>query len=190
MKKIYYVGYYDTQDSTEKREYYLSATNLMDYLAESIDSSKYILEYVSMSGSVDKKMAKGSKHLVEDARYLKKFFSLGRGNSLFTRLDVHFLRLQMFLYLLFNVKRDDIVIVYHSLNYVKLLRDLKRVKKFNLISQICEIYRDVSNNIPKKLADHELDLVEVSDAFVFSNKHLQKLCNTDNKPSALLLERL
>ena len=186
MRKIYYVGYYDTNESKQNREYYLSATNLMDYLADSIDVDNYKIEYVSMSGTKSKKIMWGGKKTLSHNRTLKKFLSLGRGNSLFARADIHFLRLQMFLYLLFHVRKRDIVVVYHSLNYTEMLRDLRRIKRFNLVLQMCEIYQDVSGNIAEKHKKHEFDLVEVADAFICSNKHLSEVFNKEGKPSALL----
>lgn len=186
MRKIYYVGYYDTNESKQNREYYLSATNLMDYLADSIDVDKYKIEYVSMSGTKSKKIMWGGKKTLSHNRTLKKFLSLGKGNSLFARADIHFLRLQMFLYLLFHVHKRDIVLVYHSLNYTEMLRDLRRIKRFNLVLQVCEIYQDVSGSIAEKQKKHEFDLVGVADAFICSNKHLSEVCNKEGKPSVLL----
>ena len=186
MKKIFYVGYYDTKESQQNREYYLAATNLMDYLADSVDREKYSVEFVSMSGTLGKKPVFGGRVKLGEGKTLKKFFSLGKGNSFFARLDVHFLRLQMFMYLLLSVRKEDVVLVYHSLNYVKMLRDLKKVKKYKLILQMCEIYQDVTSDLPEKLKAHEFDLVDVAQGYVCSNKHLNERCNKSNRPSALL----
>ena len=81
MSKIYYVGYYDTVDSNQNREYFSSATNFMNYIAECCSNTNPV-EIVSMSHTKNKKSAKGKKIKIKEGLFLKCFYSLGRKNSL------------------------------------------------------------------------------------------------------------
>lgn len=131
MRKVYYVGYYDTVDSKQSREYFLSATNFMDYIADTMCSEGFEVEIVSMSDSTATHPEKGGYRKIGENKYLKFFFSFGKKNQFLRRFDIHFLRFQMFLYLLFHIKGDSIVLVYHSLNYARVLTWLKKFVTIN-----------------------------------------------------------
>ena len=178
MNKVYYVGYYDTPDSKQQRVWFPSATNFMDYISDKICANGYDVEIVSMSDSKAQKIEHGLHRQLGNKKYLKLFLSFGKKNNLLRRLDIHFLRFQMFIYLFTHVKKNDVVIVYHSLNYVRVLTWLKKIKHYKCISHFCEVYSEVSNDLPKKLIDHEFDLINMSDAYIFSNYYLQQTYNT------------
>lgn len=186
MKKVYYVGYFDTPDSNQNREYFVSATNFMSYVADTIRLGGFEVEIVSMSDSKAMHLEKGQYRKRIDNVYLKTFFSWGKKRRWVGRVDIHLLRLQMFFYLLFNVRREDIVIVYHSLNYVRILTLLKKVKRCKIVSQLCEVYGDVGENLPEKLLRHEFDLVNNSDAYMFSNRYLEQTYNKNHLPNIVV----
>lgn len=186
LGKVYYVGYYDTIDSKQEREYYLSATNFMDYISKKLSKIRGDVELVSMSPTKGKKVVFGKKKSIGDRVRLKCFTSLGRLNSFFARLDMHLLRLQLFLYLFFHVRKDDTVVVYHSMNYARTLIKLRKCKKFKFILQVAEIYQDVGNCFSEKQKQEEYTLFQLPDGYIFSNDYLNKKLNIRRCPYSII----
>ena len=186
MGKVYYISYYDTLDSRQDREYFLSATNFMNYIIDKINSTNRDVEIVSMSPTKGTKIARQKKQVLNSRTRLKCFFSLGRRNSFLSRLDMHLLRLQMFFYLLFHVKKDDIVLAYHSINYANVLLALRKLKKFNFILQVAEIYQDVGDCFTKKQKKQEYDVFRACDGYIFSNNYLNEKLNVNNYPYVVI----
>ena len=57
---------------------------------------------------------------------------------------------QFFFWCLFNIKKGEQIIVYHSLGYDSLFLRLKKIKSVKIIGDIEEIYQDVSKQDKKK----------------------------------------
>lgn len=51
---------------------------------------------------------------------------------------------------MFHVSKNENVVVYHSLAYMNIVNIIHKIKKFNLILEVEEIYSDVIGDSKKK----------------------------------------
>ncbi len=184
MSTIKYISYYDCAlNKAENRNYVLAATNKMDYICSAVKTVGYDVQIVSASGTKGKKPVKGKVYDKEGIS-VKLFSSIGRGNKIKNIIDIIFLEIQLFFYLLFNIKNDETVIVYHSLGYMKVISLLKSLKRFKLILEVEEIYSDVIGN--KKMKAKELKFFNKADSYIFPTELLNDKVNVNNKPFAII----
>lgn len=181
---IYYIGYYSPQDNQQTRKIILSAVNKMDYIINTINSLGDSQTIVSCSETKEKRGYMGEEIQLKDNINLKTFRTFGRKNA-FTKLaDMVFIKLQMFFYLLKRLKKDDIMLVYHSPYYCNTVKFLRKIKKCRLILEMEELYSDVSGD--KKLRGKELSVCRSADAFIFPTELLNAAVNCKGKPFSVI----
>ncbi len=180
-----YIAFYDClQNKEENRNYVLAATNKIDYICHALNSVGESVELVSASATKGKTNCKEKKIEMKYGNTLKLFYSLGRGNKGKNVLGRFFIKVCMFFYLLIKLKKDEPVIVYHSLAYMRLISLLKKIKKFSLILEVEEIYADVLGSSKKK--KDEMKFFEKADAYIFPTILLDELINKERKPYVLI----
>lgn len=184
MKKIFYMAYYNSTNSSEKRNAVLSSVNKMNYICEALENNGYNTEIVSASGATEKKFCKSKKVKLTDKTTLKLFSSLPRLNRIVSAIDRVILKTKLFLYMIKNTNKDSIVMVYHSLGYMSLVKRLKKLKGFKLIIEAEEIYGDVIGD--EKTSQKEYDFFKIADAFIFPTELLSEKVNTEKKPEVII----
>lgn len=145
-KRIKYIGYFDFQDSDVSRNYVVSATNKMEYIVSALNEIGYDVELVSASGSAEPEFRfHGAETKIRNPRFKVHFFaSFGGRNKLLRIVRNLWHSLALLCYLLFRTRRNEPVIVYHSLGYYNIILLAKRIRKFRLLLEVEEIYQDVS----------------------------------------------
>ena len=83
-------------------------------------------------------------------------------------------------YLKQNVKKDDIVVVYHSLANMKLVKYIKKNITDKIVYEVEEIYGDVIND--EKTKTKELKAFKNASSYIFSNDYLNSIINTKQLP--------
>lgn len=184
MKKIFYMAYYNSTNSSERRNAVLSSVNKMNYICEALENNGYNTEIVSASGAVEKKFCKSKKVKLTDKTTLKLFSSLPRLNRVVSVIDRVILKTKLFLYMIKNTNKDSIVMVYHSLGYMSLVKRLKKLKGFKLIIEAEEIYGDVIGD--EKTSQKEYEFFKIADGFIFPTELLSEKVNTEKKPEAII----
>ena len=184
MKKIFYISYYSSPSDSEKRDAVLSAVNKMDYICESLEKNGCEVEIISASPTLGKKLGKARIKKITDRTTLKLFFSLPNVNKIVSLANRVCMKTQMLFYMLKNTKRDSMVIVYHSLGYMSLVKMLKKIKGFKLIIEAEEIYGDVIGN--PKTVKKEYSFFKIADSFIFPTELLSERVNTQKKPEAII----
>ncbi|WP_232067443.1 glycosyltransferase family protein, partial [Flavobacterium bizetiae] len=81
----------------------------------------------------------------------------------------------------FRVKRNDVVLVYHSYLLNKVVNFCRFFANFKLIYEVEEIYQAAWQNSNKKIK-HEIEALQNADAFIFVNDVMNQKCNHHNKP--------
>ena len=184
MKKIFYMSYYNSTNSSERRNAVLSSVNKMNYICEALENNGYNTEIVSASGTTEKKFCKSKKVKLTDKTTLKLFSSLPRLNRIVSVIDRVILKTKLFLYMIKNTNKDSIVMVYHSLGYMSLVKRLKKLKGFKLIIEAEEIYGDVIGD--EKTSQKEYEFFKIADAFIFPTELLSEKVNTEKKPEVII----
>jgi glycosyltransferase involved in cell wall biosynthesis len=183
MKKIIYIGYYNSLNNNQNRNVVLSAINKMNYIMEILDK-KFQVDILSFSESIGKedyplteeKLLNNSKLILLPTKKLGNIFQ-----RIFRKILI---RYSLVKYILKNTKKDTEVIVYHSLGYMNTIKFLKKIKKFNLTLEIEEIYADVIKNI--KIRKKEINFFKNADKYIFSTELLNKEVNKENKPYVIM----
>lgn len=181
---IKYIAFYDTNDSKVKRNYPLSAANKLSYIFKSLSQKGVSVNVISCSNTAESKGCKRETRKIYDNITLTTLHGFRRGNKLINKFSTLFFYVQFMFYLFFHLHKKDTVIVYHSLFYYKLIRFLKRLKRFKLILEIEEIYYDV--NVNKKKKKTELSFFQYADAYIFPTQLLDAKINIDHKPSVIV----
>lgn len=184
MKKIFYMAYYNSTNSSERRNAVLSSVNKMNYICEALENNGYNTEIVSASGAVEKKFCKSKKVKLTDKTTLKLFSSLPSLNRIVSVIDRVILKTKLFLYMIKNTNKDSTVMVYHSLGYMSLVKRLKKLKGFKLIIEAEEIYGDVIGD--EKTSQKEYEFFKIADGFIFPTELLSEKVNTEKKPEAII----
>ena len=181
---VYYLGFYNNQlISKENREFYPAADTKIDYVRTVISGLTKQVHMISASKTKNRKFAAGSLTQLNNNTDLKTFNSLGKGNKIKRIIDRIYLKLQLLLYLLSELNSDDVLVVYHSLSYMKIVSIAKKIKKFKLIEEVEEIYADVTGN--GKTKSKEIKFFSLADGYIFSTQLLNNEINSLNKPYAV-----
>ena len=181
MKKVVkYICYYDIKkEGRRKRGYPLSSAPVIESKAKAMAAAGFKVDIISMSSVAEDLYCLGKKEeIFPDIRLITFLSVMHRG--IFSKIaDYVLLRLQLLYCIIFKIKKDDIVLVYHSLGYMKLIKFLKGLKRFRLILEIQELYGDVLNN--KNIRKKEMRYAGSADAYIFPTKILEQIVNKNRK---------
>lgn len=185
MKSIKYIGYYDSYlNKEENRNFVLSAKNKMDYICEAIEQTGFKIDIISVSNTRNNIYYKKKEIKINQDIKLFLFSTIPGNNFLFKILRILNTKLQLIIFFLKHIKKDDQVIVYHSLGYYKLIALLKKIIGFKMILEVEEIYSDVTGN--KKTRVKELAFFKLADAYIFPTELLDHYVNTEHKPAVIV----
>ncbi len=185
-KRIKYICYYDLPDARVNRSYVLAATNKLNYIWDVLNRAGYGVDVVSASCCKETylRYCKGELRQLGNENTLRLFPSLG-GPKILRVLGRYYLWVCFSLWFLFNVKRGEKIIVYHSLGYCKLLTRLRRLTGCQFIGEIEEIYQDVSQQKPST-CKAEYAFIECCSCYIFPTHLLNEKLNPEGKPSVLV----
>lgn len=185
MKKIRIVTCYDSyQNKAENRYKALASCNKLNSIIRVLQSLGYSIEIISMSWTLGQRDVKGKKYYDENGVEIKLFYSFGRSCLIKRLLNFIAMRVQLFFYMLKNITSQDVVIVYHSMVYLSVVKLIKQIKKFPMILEMEEIYADVTGH--SKWRKKELQLADMADAYIFPTQLLNESTNKKSKPSVVI----
>lgn len=179
--RIFYLGFYNNDAiKDENRVSFPAADTKMDYVRTVLAKLAKHVHIISASGTQNSKCVFGRTTVLDEQTDLKTFTSLGSGWSVKRFVGRCYLKLQLLWHMISNIKSTDIIVVYHSLSYMNLVRFAKKVKHFQLIEEVEEIYSDVTGNT--KTLSSENNYFKIADAYIFSTQLLNEKINLFNKP--------
>lgn len=146
MKKILYVGYYDKlRTGKQIRNYSLAAAKKMDFIAEIIHSLGFQVEIVSPAHiKIKSHPCTGEiKEQIEPGINLALTPSWGAKHKPARVARVLYSKLWLFWYLLKNARRGDSVVVYHNYNLALPVIFAQKIKGFQIVLEVEEIYSKV-----------------------------------------------
>ncbi|KQL33595.1 glycosyltransferase [Psychrobacillus sp. FJAT-21963] len=185
-KKIKYIGYYDTNaNSREQRGYSIAATNKMNYICNVLNKNGFKVLIVSPSKTTSNNFYRGKKIKINNDTDLKLFPTFPRGNKLQKLLSHIIGDLMLFWYLITKIRKDETILVYHSLGLRNIVRISKRIKGFKVILEVEEIYQDVVS-CSKITKWNEYKTIESADKYIFSTELLNEKVNSTNKTFSIL----
>lgn len=185
MDKIKYIAYYDSiENKNENRNYVLAATNKIDYIISALNNAGYEVEIVSASGTKNKHGYKGKTIDLDKRNHLKLFRTFRYGNKINRIISILSMKVFLLLYIITHTKKNESIIVYHSLGYASLLCLARKLKRFKLILEVEEIYADVNGR--EKDRKKEYRIFELADAFIFPTELLNDKLNNKGRPYTII----
>lgn len=183
-KRIKYFSYRGCELSEKLRKNSPAADSKIDYIIEVLNRCGYSVEHISRASSSINKFIPvyTEKKGVNTFRY---FASFGKTNSLFRIFNRWFMNLQFFIWCLINIKKNETIIVYHSLGYASTFIKLKKIKNLHIIGEIEEIYQDVHKQT-KSRSKSEYEFIRKCDSYLFPTSLLNNMLNKENKPSIII----
>lgn len=167
--KIFYLGSYDTLDSKYRRRYAISAVNKMNYIISALNQAGYSVEIISPSYIINDKLSfdKGYKKNINENTVLNISPSFTSNFSPIKYLGIAFTLFCVFLKLL-KINSKQSLIVYHGLWYSKPVLWAKKIKGFELIVEVEEIYTYAFNRDVKGLKN-EINFIKSADKHILVN---------------------
>ena len=142
-KRIKYFTYRGSDEEGKCRNNSPAADTKVDYIVSVLNRLGYGVDVISRAPSAEKHYISSSFKTVNENQY-RYFASFGLGNVILRLLNRWFMDLHFFLWCLLNIKKNEQIIVYHSLGYDSIFNILRKIKTFTIIGEIEEIYQDVS----------------------------------------------
>ena len=184
MKNIFYVSYYAEPENPEKRVVALSAKNKMDYICDALIRLGYFVQIISASVTWDnKKGFKGKTVHLKKGLLLRTVTTVPWGNMLQKATSLLLSQIGL-IRQLSRVKKNEKVIVYHSLGYMGIIDLIHRIKQFHLMLEVEEVYSDVIGNA--RLREKEIRFLQSADSYIFPTGLLDALLNTNRKPAVII----
>lgn len=174
--KIYYLIHFDNKTN---RNVTPSAITKGKYVASALASCSSEVEIVSLAyptkDSQDEVYYQVSENVI--CHLFKGKYS---NNRIIRYLNHKLYDKKIRKYLKQNVKKDDIVVVYHSLANMKLVKYIKKNITDKIVYEVEEIYGDVIND--EKAKTKELKTFKNASSYIFSNDYLNSIINTKQLP--------
>lgn len=174
--KIYYLIHFDNK---KNRNVTPSAITKGKYVASALASCSSEVEIVSLAyptkDSQDEVYYQVSENVI--CHLFKGKYS---NNRIIRYLNHKLYDKKIRKYLKQNVKKDDIVVVYHSLANMKLVKYIKKNITDKIVYEVEEIYGDVINDEKAKIK--ELKTFKNASSYIFSNDYLNSIINTKQLP--------
>jgi len=179
---IHYIGYY-TNHKNERNLYSSPACcSKMEYIVSVLKEEGYSIDVFSTSWT-QKKTGHYKRKTVEIDETEKQIYisTFGASNVIQQILQRAWASVQLLWYLLFCVKKDEIVLVYHSVSYCIPLAITRWLKRFKFVLEVEELYYKVFNQQGRQ-KKCELQMIKGADAYLFSNDILAKNAEVEHKP--------
>ncbi len=181
MDRIKYFCYYDFQDVKKPREGVQAASSKIDYIIDAINRCDIKVDIISKSGISSKgfNLDFGGIHY-KGINTLRHFFSFGCNGNVLRVLSRWLQNVHFFLWTLFNVKRHEEIIVYHSLGYCRLMCWIVRLKSCVIIGEIEEFYQDV-HTYSSSLCRAEKQFINTCEKYMFPTAIMNTKFNLNHK---------
>ncbi len=181
-KRIKYFTYYGDSDRKAIRENSPAADRKTDYIIDALNRCGYSVDIISHSSVTTPGFYFKGRTKKERFNTFRFFGCFGKSKiKVLEVLGWCFLDAKFFLWCLFHLKKEEQIIVYHSLGYDSAFIKLARLKKLRIIGEIEEIYQDVHQPGATR-AKNEYQFIEICDKYLFPNAILNERLNNNNRP--------
>lgn len=182
--KVHYISFYLDEKEIFGRRLEVAAQNKIKYILKVLRETEYHINLISTSFNEVNNKYSGEKTILVNFRETHKYLStISTKYKITSKLKLIYMELQLFKYLLFNVNRKDVVIVYHSLSYINIIRIFKKIKKFSFILELNDFYSlHFTDNLKSKYIDSkEKKFFNLADGYILASPFMSEFIN-NRKP--------
>lgn len=179
LGKVYYVGYYVDEFLAKEYNHFPSALPKMNYIINAVKKSGHNIEVVSLCTAKANRVRFRKVKIDNNEEHL--FFSSVAG---FRKIRQLMLQLNVFFYLIFHLRANDKVIIYHSLSYKIWLKVFLTFFRSKCIVEVEELYSYVNKGWENRRR-REIDLINSFDYHICVNERIASTV-TNGKNKAIL----
>ena len=178
--KVHYLNFYADTEAADSLTCFPSAFPKIEYVCDSLIEAGF--DVINISACQYKN---GGKTILPKKLKRNLYCRYLRNSMVLQKIDRHlpilYSWLQIFLYILFQVKRDDSLLVYHSMFYLDVIQLALKVKRIRLIYEVEELFYSLS---PKNahFKEKELSALKKADAYLLVNDLLKDKISIKDKP--------
>ena len=152
----------------------------MDYVISVISRLNFNLVIFALGCSTVFPLSFKSEFVTEK-NFKTKYIFISSFNFLFEFVSRIWLYLQVVNLILFTVRKEDIVLVYHSLHLSRIINFLKAFRKFTLIYEVEEIYSAVLEK-SEGVINKEISSIMNANGYILVNDLMADKMKITNKP--------
>lgn len=183
-KRLKYIVSYDClENAKENRVNILASSNKIDYIVKKVNEAGFSVDLISTSQTLNKQFYNG-KIIKKGENTLRLFPTMPRGGVVFRIINVVVMRSALIFYLIRNVKKNEVIMIYHSIGNMWMINFLKKLKQARIIEEVEEIYGDIYGK--QGLARKERKLLRNVDAYIYPTILLNQEVNYYAKPYVII----
>jgi hypothetical protein len=184
MKKIIFSSEYDVSQQS-KRNVVVSSHTMTNYFLNMLNNIGYSVTVVSSTKNIGTGSFLKQESIKIGENELIQSSAIGGNGIVANVLKTLNVNVWLFLYLMKNTKRGEIVLAYHGIGKIPALLLSKVLKKFVLCMYVGEIYHNIKKHSKFSIVMESL-ILKNSDRYIFSSPSLESIINADHKPSMVL----
>lgn len=182
---VKFLAFYDLDEfKNENRNNPLSSRYVCDYIISKLLNNGYNVEVISPAETKSKKGYFKSRSNISNGVKVTLGPTLGSENKYIRIISVFLTRIWFVLYMLKNIKEDDVIIAWHQIPLMEpviIFRKLTR-KRNLFVLNVGEIYQKV---VPEKITDsrkkREIEFISNADRYILSTFGIKNYANIEDK---------
>ncbi|WP_321516518.1 hypothetical protein [Marinifilum fragile] len=181
MAKIYYIGQYAELSNERNLMIFPSAITKMNYIIGALERAGMSVHIFSPAVTTNNFFCYYPRKTkqINNSRTVTFVTNFGGPTIIFKFLSRLYSGIQLFLFLLFTLKRKDKVLVYHSLVYKWPINIARRLKNINLYFEVEELYHAAWKSHKNKIND-EIRYLSNAKGYVLVNDLIAEKCGFRN----------
>jgi hypothetical protein len=181
---VHYFCFGIDDNTKDKLTYFPSSFPKIRYVSETIKKLGYKVNIVSSCSIKKKGIFLGRSFAIDDLEVHRYFTSFKTAIGLINKISILFTFAQLIHYCLFCVKKNEPILIYHSLYYLRPLKIVHKLKKCKFILEVEEIYSCFSNKT-KRYYQSEIAFINTASAYLLVNDLIDEKINRKNKPAII-----
>ena len=162
--KVYYIGYYIEEKYSKILYSNVPGRLKMQYVNDRLTQVGYDVEIISLNH-------RENKGKVKSTDKIKYYFSLPFKNKYVKRINMFLMQIQLLFTFLFRIKKEDVIVLYHSYTFTHFFNKLRKIKKVPIIIEVEEVY-GFSATGHRPYLDAELQDIKLYDKAIFVNDYI------------------
>ncbi|SEL07639.1 Glycosyltransferase involved in cell wall bisynthesis [Carnobacterium iners] len=185
MKKTVHYFCFGVDDHTKQNLYYFpSAQPKIQYIIDTLKNNEYMVNMVSSCSIKNNGFFKSKIYKVDNNEKHVFFSSFKTPLKVLNKISIFMTFVQFIFYMLFCVKKNDIVLIYHSLYYIRPMELLKKLKKVRYILEVEELYSFLDDNT-EVFMDQEIEFINYGSAYLLVNDLIDEKISRREKKAVI-----
>lgn len=185
MEKIHYICNYDDYNNNRNLNTQPSAVTKINYIKSALKEIGFKVMVFSTAECVNDAccLNRAIQIDVDSNETILYQWTFGRTNiglKVFSKIGMF---VQLIIYLLFHVKKEEKILVYHSLPLLPVISFIRRIKKRKIYFEVEEIFHAVYGSSNTKV-EEEKNRLKGADGYILVNDIMKEKCAFDS-PAAV-----